>query len=50
MHYVYFLRSLAKSSKTYVGMTEDVPRRLATHNAGGCESTQRFRPWDLIAH
>jgi predicted GIY-YIG superfamily endonuclease len=50
MHYVYFLRSLAKPRKTYVGMTEDVPARLAVHNAGGCSATQRFRPWEIIAY
>ena len=50
MHYVYFLRSRAKPKKTYVGMTEDVTHRLATHNEGGCPSTQPFRPWELIAY
>ena len=49
MHYVYFLRSLSRPTKTYVGMTEDVTRRLAVHNGGGCPSTQRFRPWELLA-
>jgi putative endonuclease len=50
MHYVYFLRSVSRPNKTYVGMTEDVDARLAVHNAGGCPSTERFRPWSLIAH
>jgi len=50
MHYVYFLRSLNRPNKTYVGMTEDVATRLAVHNAGGCPSTQRFRPWHLVAY
>jgi putative endonuclease len=50
LHYVYFLRSLSRPTKTYVGMTEDVPARLSAHNAGGCSATQRFRPWELIAY
>ena len=50
MHHVYFLRSLCRPAKTYVGLTEDVPARLAGHNAGGCPSTQRFRPWEIIAY
>lgn len=50
MHYVYFLRSSAHPKKTYVGMTEDVPARIAIHSAGGCSSTARFRPLELIAH
>ena len=31
-------------------MTEDVPERIAVHNAGGCQYTQRFRPWELVAY
>ena len=50
MHYVYFLRSLSRPTKTYVGKTADVPARFAVHNAGGCPSTQRFRPWELVAY
>ena len=50
MHYVYFLRSLSRPAKTYVGMTEDVESRLAVHNAGGCPATARFRPWQFIAY
>lgn len=50
MHFVYFLRSVSRPNKTYVGMTEDVDARLAVHNAGGCPSTERFRPWALIAY
>ncbi len=50
MHYVYFLRSLFRPSKTYVGMTEDVESRLAVHNSGGVPSTSRYRPWSLIAY
>lgn len=50
VHYVYFLRSCSRPNKTYVGMTADVDARLGVHNAGGCPSTARFRPWELIAH
>ena len=50
MHYVYFLRSLSRSSKTYVGQSEDVSARLAVHNSGSVPSTARFRPWVLIAY
>jgi predicted GIY-YIG superfamily endonuclease len=50
MYFVYFLRSRIRPSKTYVGMNENVSARLAVHNAGGCSSTQRFRPWEVIAY
>ncbi len=49
MHYVYLLRSLANSKKTYVGMTDDVQNRLTTHNEGRCPSTSRHCPWELVA-
>ncbi len=50
MHHVYFLRSLSRPAKTYVGHTENVNVRLAVHNSGSVPSTSRFRPWELIAY
>jgi putative endonuclease len=50
MHYVYFLRSQSRVTKTYVGHTEDVITRLQVHNSGSVPSTTRFRPWELIAY
>jgi len=50
MHYVYFLRSLSRPKKTYVGHTEDINARLAVHNSGSVPSTARFRPWEIIAY
>ena len=47
-HYVYILRSLHDPSLTYVGLTTDVRRRLATHNSGGSRATAANRPWALI--
>jgi predicted GIY-YIG superfamily endonuclease len=48
VRYVYLLRSLHDPSQTYVGLTADVPRRLATHNSGGSRATAAHRPWALI--
>jgi predicted GIY-YIG superfamily endonuclease len=31
-------------------MTEDVAARLVVHNDGGCPSTARFSPWEIIAY
>ena len=49
MHYVYLLRSLSNSRKTYVGMTDDVSARLQKHNAGSSPHTSKHRPWELVA-
>ena len=33
---------------TYIGLTSDVSRRLATHNSGGSLFTAAHRPWALV--
>lgn len=47
--HVYVLVS-ADGGRTYVGVTRDLPRRLAQHNGeqpGGAKSTRAGRPWSL---
>jgi predicted GIY-YIG superfamily endonuclease len=44
-HYVYILTS--RSGRPYVGMTSNLARRLAAHNAGQSTYTARYRPWRL---
>ena len=46
-HYVYVLRSL-KDQQFYVGLTNDLPARLKTHNAGLVSSTKSRVPFELI--
>jgi len=46
--FVYVLRSKT-SGKLYVGLTSDVQRRLAAHNAGQNRSTARQKPWEVVA-
>ena len=50
MYYVYLLRSLEDTSKTYIGYTTNVAQRLATHNSGGSLHTKQYRPWKLICY
>jgi putative endonuclease len=45
--YVYVLLS-QRSSRYYVGSTNDVSRRVAEHNAGKTTSTRSYRPWRLV--
>jgi putative endonuclease len=48
MFIVYILYSMS-SSKTYVGFTSDVERRLFEHNVSETKGfTLRYRPWILI--
>jgi predicted GIY-YIG superfamily endonuclease len=49
MCWVYVLRSVPKPARRHVGVTADLERRLADHEAGRVEETARHRPWDLLA-
>ncbi len=46
MKFVYILESL-NSEHFYAGITDDVPVRLAKHNAGDVPHTSKYRPWRL---
>jgi putative endonuclease len=46
MKYVYILESL-DTEHFYVGVADDVPARLAKHNAGEVPHTSKYRPWQL---
>lgn len=51
-NFVYLLRSTTTPNKTYIGVTNDISRRIRQHNgeiAGGARSTRRFRPWKFYA-
>jgi putative endonuclease len=47
MKHVYLIRSVSNQKRTYVGVTEDLQRRLSEHNQGKSEHTARFLPWEL---
>jgi putative endonuclease len=46
-YWVYAIKS-ENDSRIYVGMSEDVEKRIKEHNAGKTKSTKGFRPWKLI--
>lgn len=48
MHNVYVLVSEIKRLRFYVGMSEDVDKRLLDHNSGKTKSTKGYRPWKLF--
>ncbi len=45
MFRVYVLRN--ESGRGYIGLSEDVEKRLRQHNAGLSNWTAKFRPWEL---
>lgn len=48
MWYVYIIRSAAFPEQEYTGVTADLKRRMADHNAGKSTHTAKFTPWKLI--
>ncbi len=47
--YVYVLKSQS-ARKSYVGLTDDVRRRLHEHNSGRHAYTKRHMPWIIVHH
>lgn len=47
MHYVYILKS-AKNNSLYIGITNNLSRRITEHNKGKNISTKRYLPWVCI--
>ena len=47
MYYLYILRSEQKNWK-YIGITDNLTKRLQEHNAGKTKSTKPYRPFVII--
>lgn len=50
--FVYLLQSVSQPGKSYIGVTNDISRRIRQHNGeivGGATYTRRFRPWKFYA-
>ena len=47
MYYVYVIKSLVKNY-IYVGMTNDIERRVLEHNSEENKSTKAYKPFILI--
>ena len=45
--FVYVLKNDASPPKYYTGVTSDVVKRLAIHNAGACIHTAKHGPWQI---
>lgn len=50
MFYVYLIRSISFSEQVYVGITEDLKKRLGVHNSGGSIHTAKYKPWELVVY
>ncbi|WP_445216173.1 GIY-YIG nuclease family protein [Bradyrhizobium sp. Pa8] len=50
MHYVYLLESDAFGGQRYIGLTANLKKRLADHNAGKSPHTSKYMPWKLVTY
>jgi putative endonuclease len=46
--FVYVLVSEIKGLRFYVGISENIDRRIAEHNSGKTKSTKGYIPWQLF--
>ena len=47
VNYVYILRSF-KDNKRYIGLTNNLEKRLSQHNSGKVIATRNRKPFELI--
>jgi putative endonuclease len=47
MFYVYILKSEINNAY-YFGSSEDIDKRIVTHNKGLVRSTKRYVPWEVV--
>ena len=50
MTYVYLLNSVANPTQQYIGLTNELRKRLRDHNRGDSVHTAKFAPWRLVAY
>ncbi|MEQ8217925.1 MAG: GIY-YIG nuclease family protein [Arenibacter sp.] len=48
MEYVVYILFSETTDRYYVGQTNNIEKRLVTHNNGGKKYTSKGRPWILI--
>lgn len=47
MYFVYLIKSKSNNTKTYIGLTKDLDRRIKEHNEGKSKYTKSNLPWKL---
>ena len=47
MHIVYILISLKDPNRYYIGLTQDLQKRLKEHNVSEAGYSKRYAPWKI---
>jgi len=50
VQYVYLIRSIPFFNQVYVGITQDLKKRLIAHNSDGAVHTVKYKPWEVIIY
>jgi len=45
--YIYILESISNKHRHYVGLTDDLDKRLKIHNSGKCNHTAKYCSWQI---
>ncbi len=48
MFYVYLIKSQNSPDQRYIGLTDDLKKRLNDHNTGVSFHTAKYAPWKLV--
>jgi putative endonuclease len=48
MKYIVYILKSIKYDKSYIGITNNLERRLSEHNAGKSLYTRKFKPWEIV--
>ena len=48
MKFVYLLQSILRPDQRYVGITDDLQRRLREHNTGESTHSAKYSPWKIV--
>lgn len=49
MKYVYLIRSIPHPNQRYIGITDNIHKRLQHHNFGGSKHTSKVNSWEVAA-
>jgi len=46
--YVYLIQSISSPNERYVGITDDLQRRISENHAGKSRTTRSHCPWEIV--
>lgn len=50
MYYVYILKSTVRPNKIYIGFTENLDKRIKSHNSKKSLFSRKNAPWEIVSY